>query len=420
MTDNIKEVIIAGGGASGLMASISAARNGSHVILIEKNDRVGKKLLITGNGRCNLSNECISSSDYHSMTAGFAMGIIKRFDKNAVLEFFNGLGLEFSIEENGRIFPRSMQASSLLDLFRMEIERLNIEVVTGSEIMTIIRDRKGNFELTDKTGIPYKCRKAVISCGGRAAPQTGSDGYGYRLAGMMGHSIITPMPALVQLKLSGEAHKAMEKMLWNAEVSLFLNNRKLRTVSGDIIFTYYGISGLAVLDLSRDAVKGISDDQLTEIEINFLPDIPIDKKTAFIRRRRDDHPERAMDNFLTGVINKRIGQTIIKAAGIRLGSKASELSENEISRLARFLNGWRFTVTGNTGWENAQVTAGGIDCREVNEKTLESKLVKGLYFCGEILDVDGNSGGYNLQWAWSSGFIAGKAASFPLDGGRRL
>jgi predicted Rossmann fold flavoprotein len=283
-------------------------------------------------------------------------------------------------------------------------------LITGSEIKTIIRG-SGFFELTDKTGITYQGRKCILSCGGCAAPVTGSDGWGYRLAETLGHTLIKPLPALVQLKLSGETHKAMEKMLWNAEVSLFLNNRKSRTVSGDIIFTSYGISGLSILDLSRDAVRGLSEKQAVQIEINFLPDLSIGEKIDLLRKRRENHPERIMEHFLTGVINKRISQTLIKSSGIKLSSMASELTENEIIRLAELINGWRFTVTGDTGWANAQVTAGGIDCGEVDRNTLESTIAGGLYLCGEILDIDGNSGGYNLQWAWSSGYVAGKSCA---------
>ncbi len=412
MTSEISRVIIVGGGASGLMASICASKKGNRVKLIEKNDRVGKKLLATGNGRCNLSNENLSSSDYHGGTADFAMTVIKQFDNNASMNFFKELGLELSVEENGKIFPQSMQASSVLDLLRLEAESSGVEIVTGSEIKTIIRDKAGIFELTDKTGITHKSGRVILACGGKAAPQTGSDGYGYKLAGMMGHSVVSPLPALVALKLSGDLHKAMEKMFWNAEVSLLLNNQKLRTISGDIIFTNYGISGLAILDLSRDAVYGLANNKTVEIEINFLPKFSFNEKIDSLRRRKALHPGRLMENYLTGVINKRIGQTLIKSSGIKLGAMVSEISESEIIRLAEVLNGCRFKVTGDNGWANAQVTAGGIDCSEVNARTLESKLTGGLYFCGEILDIDGISGGYNLQWAWSSGFVAG---SLPLD-----
>jgi hypothetical protein len=300
-----------------------------------------------------------------------------------------------------------MQASSVLDLLRLELENPNIKLITGTEITTIIGDRKKGFELTDKKGIVFKSCSVILACGGRAAPQTGSDGSGYKLAAMMGHSIITPMPALVQLKLNGDSHKAMEKMFWNAQVSLIIDGKNLKTISGDIIFSGYGISGLAVLELSRDAVKGLSDNKKVEIGINFLPGFSFNEKISFLKQRAADHPDRLMEDFLTGVINKRIGQTLIKSSGIKLSIKSSALSGEEIFHMAELLHGWRFTVSGDTGWTNAQVSSGGVDCREVNNITLESSLKDGLYFCGELLDIDGNSGGYNLQWAWSSGYVAG-------------
>ncbi len=394
-----------------MMAAVQAARNGAEVIILEKNDRMGKKLLTTGNGRCNITNELITAEHYHGNNPSFIINIINQFNKDKTLSFFKELGLEFITGENGKIFPRSRQASSVLDLLRLEIEKLNINLVCQTEITSIIQNNDGTFELTDKNGRAFECDKTILACGGKAAPHTGSDGGGFRLAQIMKHNIIHPFPALVQLKLSGDVHKSMEKMNWAAEVSLYINNNIKKHVADDIIFTNYGISGLAVLDLSRSAVEGIMNRKTVEIGINFLPDLTLKEKIANLNKRVENHPERLLENFLTGILNKRIGQTIIKSAGLKLNQKASELSEKDINSIAEILNGWKFIVAGDTGWNNAQITAGGVSCSEIDTLTLESKLNRSLYFCGEILDIDGDSGGYNLQWAWSSGYVAGNSAS---------
>ncbi len=412
-------IIVVGGGASGIMASIFAKKNSDNVILIDKNERIGRKLLTTGNGRCNLTNESVSVINYHCTSKNFPAGILGKFNNIDAMNFFKKLGLGLITEDKGRIFPQSNQASSVLDLLRLELSKLGVELECNTDITSIVKDKTGNYELTDSSGRIFKSFKVILAGGGKAAPHTGSDGSGYSLAMMTGHSLITPFPALVGLTLDGDEHKSMEKMFWTGEITIFLDGKRSKSSKGDIIFTNFGISGLAVLELSRYAMEGILNNKEVELAIDFIPELSAEEKIKFIKKRKEDYPERPMEHFFTGVLNKRIGQMMIKKAGIRLNNEVSKMSMEDIERLAGLLNGWKFKVKGDNGWNNAQVTAGGINCDEVDESTLESKISRGLYFCGEILDVDGDSGGYNLQWAWSSGYLAGVSASgsFPFDSG---
>jgi len=405
-----RNVLVIGGGASGIMSAIVAAESGASVTIIEKNERIGKKILITGNGRCNITNKNISIENYHGHDPSFAMKVIELFNQNRTMDFFKNLGVEF-YEEEGKIFPFSQQASSILNLLRLEIERLRIPLVLQTEISTLMPNTDETIEIFDRYGKSYQADAVIIACGGKAAPFTGSNGGGYKLAESLGHTITKVFPALVQLKLEGNLHQAMEKMFWEGEVFLFVNDKKIKSVKGDILFTSYGISGMAILKISREAIGAFLESKKVELHINFLPDISFNEKVQLLKKRKENHPERTLENFLTGWINTRIGQTLIKATGLKLNEKASDLTEKDIIKIAKSLEETKFLVTGDTGWNNAQITAGGISTEEIDPYTMESRIVKNVHFCGEIVDIDGDCGGYNLQWAWSSGFVAGKAAS---------
>jgi len=405
------DVLVVGGGASGLMAAIAARMWGASVVLLEKNPRVGKKLLTTGNHQCNLSNLHLTVDRFHGDPV-LAMAVIGKFNLNATLALFWRLGLESTRDGEGRVFPRSFQAAAVLDVLRFEAEESEVRMVCGAEVVRLARLDDG-FMAETKAGDRFAAGRVILCSGGKAAPQTGSDGGGLDLARRLGHAVIEPFPALVQLKLDGALHKAMEGMRWDAEARLLVDGRADGTARGEVLFAAYGISGPAALALSRPAVEAWTAGRRVELSLNLLPEQPSTETLHFIQYRMRNKPARTLEQFLTGWINKRIGQTLLKSLGLDWTRPWSSLTESEQTLLAATLHGWTFPVAGHTGWPNAQTTAGGVDTAEVHPETLESRLVPGLHFAGEVLDVDGDSGGFNLQWAWSSGWVAGSAAAGP-------
>jgi hypothetical protein len=406
------DVLVVGGGASGLMAAIAARMWGASVTLLERNPRVGKKLLTTGNHQCNLSNLHLKADRFHGDPV-LAMAVIAKFNLNATLALFWRLGLESARDGEGRVYPRSFQAAAVLDALRFEADESGVHTACGATVDRLERDGEG-FAARTEDGRLFRAGRVILCTGGKAAPQTGSDGRGLDLARALGHSVVEPQPALVQLKLDGALHKAMEGMRWTARVRLLVDGREDGAAEDEVLFTPYGLSGPAALALSRSAVEAWAAGRRVEVELDLLPEQPETETLHFIQYRAVNKPGRALEHFLTGWINKRIGQTLLKSLGLDWSRPWSSLAEAEQALLARALHHWAFPVAGHTGWPNAQTTAGGVETAEVDPDTLESRLVPGLHFAGEVLNIDGDSGGYNLQWAWSSGWVAGFAAAGPL------
>lgn len=402
-------VAVIGGGAAGLTAAIFASRSGAAVTLFEKNDRVGKKILVTGNGRCNLTNRDIHAANYHG-DPEFAMKVIGRFGLEKTLGFFGDLGLRFYTDEAGRIFPFSQQAGSVLDALRFETAHLKAETYTSFPIASV-KKTGGRFEVVSQGGKRFSFDRVVIACGGKADPDLGSDGSGFRLAQSLGHGVTPVFPSLVQLRLDGQGYRAMERMKWEAGLSAVSEGKALLSGSGDILFTSYGISGTGVLSISRKITEIIENGKTAELEIDLLPGETDDATYGLLKKRAELHPERKLDELFLGWLNKRIGQTLLRSVGLELARGSGSLSDAEFRKIAGQTHRWRFPVAGHNGWKNAQTTAGGVRTEEVDDETLGSRLADGLYFAGEVLNVDGDSGGYNLQWAWSSGAVAGNAAA---------
>ena len=409
MMKNGISIAVVGGGASGLMAAVVACRAGASVALFEKNDRVGKKILVTGNGRCNLANRSVRAENYHG-DAEFAMKVIGAFDGGKTLDFFSGLGLRFYTDEAGRIFPFSQQAGSVLDALRFEADKLGVEFYTAFPVASV-KKTGGGFALVSAGGKSFAFDRVILACGGKADPDLGSDGSGYRLAESLGHKTTEVFPALVQLRLEGQNFRAMERMKWEAELRAVAGEKIRGTASGDIIFTSYGISGTAVLSISRKIMESMNEGNKTDLEIDLLPGLDDGETLQLLEERKNSHPERKLDEFFIGWLNKRIGQTLLKSAGLELSRESSSLNPADLKKVCGLLHRWRFPVAGHNGWKNAQVTAGGVKTSGVDAATMESKAAKGLYFAGEVMDVDGDSGGYNLQWAWSWGAVAGLSAA---------
>lgn len=402
-------VLVVGGGASGMMAAIVAKRNGSSVTILERNDRLGKKLLATGNGRCNYTNENIDLKFFHGEDKDFIKLVINKFTNKDAIEFFEKMGIVPAIEDNGKVFPLSFQSSSMLDVLRYELKNLNIKEETNSYVIKITKDK--NFNVHTKEGQVFKADKVIIATGGMAMPVSGSDGNGYSIAQTFGHKKNQPTPALVQLKLIGDKWKQVNGVKFIGRAYLTIDGKFVNDDIGDILFTDYGLSGPPILQISREAIIAKKDKKDVKIGISILYNKSKKEVFDYLKERFKNMPEKTLEEALIGMVNKRLILPLIKELNLDKDTVVFNIREDEISLLANILTKWEFKLSGDKGWGHAQTTAGGISLKDINPKSMESNMVKGLYFCGEVLDVDGDCGGYNLQWAWSSGFLAGKSAS---------
>ncbi|SKA81405.1 hypothetical protein SAMN05443428_10455 [Caloramator quimbayensis] len=406
-----KKVAVIGGGASGLIAAISAARNGAQVYILERMNRVGKKILATGNGRCNLTNVNIDIKRYHGKNPKFFYGAYSQFDVNKTIEFFEDLGIMCRVEEEGKVYPYSNQSSSVLDVLRYEIERLNVMEICDAEVAQI-KFRKGEFKLITKDGRNFKAESVILSAGGKASPNLGSNGSGYKLAKDFGHKLVEPYPALVQLRLNAPFLKALKGVKFEGEASVEAGGKMLQSEKGEILFTDYGISGPPILQLSRIAVENLNKDKKPFICVDMFPQFDFDEMEKIIEKRIVSSPYKTIEFSFVGLLNKRIIPVVLKESGIsNINVKAQEIQLSQIKSISKTLKSMKMEIIGTQSWTEAQVTAGGIDVSDINPKTLESKLTPNLYFAGEILDIDGDCGGFNLQWAWSSGYISGLYAA---------
>lgn len=404
-----KKIIIVGGGAAGMMAAISAKLNGAEVVLLERNDRVGKKLLATGNGRCNYTNRKLTIKNYHGTNPKFAYSGLSQFNVDKTIEFFENLGITPAIESNGKVFPLSFQSSSMLDVLRYEIENEGIKLITDAYVCDIIKNKKFIVKLKD--GRNFQGDRVILATGGMALPSSGSDGNGYKLCETLGHSTINVFPGLVQLKLEGDSFKGLNGTKFLGKAGIYIDNKLILEDTGDILFTSYGISGPPILQLSRTALYNIRQGKDVEVRVSIIHTKTVEELYEYLVYRFSLMFKKTIEVALIGLINKRLILPILKEVNIDKNKNSANLSKEEIRRLAKLLLSWSFKVIGSQPWANAQVTAGGVNTKEINNKTMESKIQSGLYIVGELVDIDGDCGGYNLQWAWSSGYIAGENAA---------
>ena len=394
------DLVIIGAGASGMAAAISAKKEKpkADVLILESLPRVGKKILATGNGRCNLTNLSADKSSYNNP---FVTSVMEQYPPEKVVEFFSSIGLECVSDSEKRVYPMSNAASSVLDCLRFEVERRGIEIMTETRAEDV-KSVNGIFIINSK----IRTKKLIISTGGKASPSQGSDGSGYQLLESLGHEITPLYAGLVQLTVK-ENLRTLKGIRVKAEVSLKNNNGKCIDSSyGEILFADYGLSGIAVMDISRSVRAG-----KCACELNVIPEFSADDVSAFIGRFKKRNPEQSVEDSLMGIIPKMLAHYLIKISGLRADIRLSELKPQQMNSLSYNLKHMTFTVTGTKGFENAQITVGGADVRSFDAATLESMLVRGLYCTGELLDVDAPCGGFNLQWAWASGLAAGKAAA---------
>lgn len=406
-----RKIVIIGGGASGLIAGIAAARNGAQVTILEQLNRVGKKILATGNGRCNLTNVHTNINHFHGGNPKFIYGALGQFDAQQTMDFFEFLGIHCKIEEGGKVYPSSDQASSVLDVLRYEVEKLGVIEQCEAEVIKI-QKTVNDFRVILKNGEGIQADRVIVATGGMASPQLGSTGGGYQLLEALGHSLVVPFPALVQLKLKSNFLKQLSGVKFIGEATVGISDQPLRIEGGEILFTDYGISGPPILQLSRKAGEQLIIKKNPWLKLDLFPQFTREQLKELIQLRVAYQPEKPLDFSFIGLLNKKLIPVLLKEAGIDSPTKAATtIKKQEIDRLISILKEWTFEITDTQPWKQAQVTAGGIDVKDVHPKTLESKLVQGLYIVGEVLDIDADCGGFNLQWAWSSGYVAGDHAS---------
>ncbi len=405
MSNNaMNHVIIVGGGASGLVAGIFAARQKNKVTILEHKAKIGKKILATGNGKCNYTNLYQQPECYRGNDSSFALKLLSQFDVNRTIDFFKELGI-YPKEKNGYVYPNSEQASSVVDVLRLELMQLKVSICCEVHVERVSKVKNRFLIATDKG--EYTADQVILATGGCASPNLGSDGSGYKMAENLGHRIIKPLPGLVQLKSDSRYFKTLAGVRTGATVQLYINGKYVTREQGELLLAAYGVSGIPVLQLSRYASRALSENKKVHLVIDYLPFLKKEEVIGLLCERIKRYPSRTMEEAMIGLLNQKLAYVSIKEAGIEPGVCCGTVRTGNLKALANQLKEWTVMITGPNSFEQAQVTAGGIDTSEINPDTLESKLIKGLYFTGELIDIDGTCGGYNLQWAWSTGAVAG-------------
>ena len=400
----MKQVIIIGGGAAGMMAALTASASpASQVTLLERQSRVGRKLLSTGNGRCNLTNLHASASHYHGEHPDFAAPALSAFGVEDTLSFFHWLGLVTATEVDGKVYPYSNSANSMLDVLRFAMEAQGVQVVSGAPVEKIKCKDRGFSLLAGGEVFAADC--VIIACGGAAGSKLGGVMDGYQLLRSLGHHRTALYPALVQIKTDPQYPRSLKGVKAEAHIAVFSGDTLLAENQGEILFTEYGVSGPAVFEISRYASMGA--DGLT-VELDLWPALSEEDVRAWLTERQARLPQLETAQLFTGALHNRLGQIVGRFASLPAGGTVAELSPRELAAAAHGCKHFLLPITGTCGFDSAQVTAGGMHTEEFDPQTMQSRLVPGLYACGEVLDIDGDCGGFNLQWAWSSGHLAGR------------
>lgn len=408
-----KSIIIIGAGASGLVSAITSARilqeSGGDfcVTVVEQLQRVGKKILATGNGRCNLSNSDISKSNYHG-DVDFAFCALSEFGTKQTLDFFKSIGV-LTTQEDGRIYPMNLSASSVLDCLRLEANRLGVNFICETPVFKIKKTKNG-FLINDN----LKADCVIIATGGKSSSVHGSNGSGYELLKQLGHNISITSPALVQLVSSCDFCKHIKGIRVNGKITLKINNEVVKNEYGEILFTDYGLSGIATMQVARfvSVTKTKNPNAKITANIDMACNLSFDDICEFINERKKINESLSCENLLIGILQKRVAQTVLKKCNISPQTREIKtLTKNEVQKIASCIKAFEMDIVETKGFSSSQVTAGGAITSEFEPISFKSKKVQGLYACGEVLDIDADCGGYNLQWAWSSGYLAGKSCA---------
>lgn len=400
----MNSIAIIGGGAAGMMAALAASTRSAAVSVFERQERVGRKLSVTGNGRCNLTNINELAPHVHS-GGGFALPALARFDAEAAIARFRDLGLLTVVQGDGRVYPLSDTAGSVVDVLRYSLEAAGVRLHTACEVTALNRTESGF--LVRWNGGETMTDRIVIACGGCAGERCGGSVLGYRLLESFGHRCTPLRPGLVQLRSDHPLCRSLKGVRAEAAVCVLRGGICAAETAGEVQFTDYGLSGPAIFEVSRAALEKAG----AVISLDLIPGLPEAELEALLRRRAETTPQLTADDVFIGTVHNRVGRMLVKAAGLRGTAPLAALSPSEAAQLAHIAKDFRFRITGDMGMANAQITVGGMDTGEFDPLTMESRLCPGLYACGEVLDVDGDCGGFNLQWAWASGDLAGTCAA---------
>lgn len=401
------DVTIIGGGASGLVAAISAARAGAKTLILEHMDRIGKKILATGNGKCNYTNREQGLDHYRGDDPAFVLPVFEQFGFPETISFFEELGI-YPKEKNGYFYPASEQAASVLDVLRMELERLGVKIQTECEITSVNTCKNGFLIHTNQGDITSK--KVLFSTGLKASSKSGSDGSAIPYIEAFGHHFTDIVPALVQLQGKQPFFKALAGIRAEINANLYINGAYSTSEKGELQLTDYGVSGIPIFQLSRFASKALKRKEKVYVLLDFQSKIGMKELIKILDERMHQFGVgKTAEESLIGFFNKKLIGVLLKESGIELQRPAIKVTDSELKVLAHTIKEFRVDIIGTKAFEQAQVCAGGVKTSEIDANTMESKLIPGLYFAGEVIDIDGTCGGYNLQWAWSSGFVAGRA-----------
>ncbi len=400
------DIIVVGAGASGLIAAITSAREGERVILLEQNNKIGKKILVSGNGKCNIGNKYIHSNRFHSQNPYFVEEVLKDYNADVVEKFFTSIGLELTEGKEGKIFPMSLQASSVVELLEYEAKKSGVHIICDCAVSSI--DTKSDtFILETKQGTKYS-KKLLLASGSPAAPQLGGSNSGYAFATKMGHTLIPSHPSLVQLCSEETWVKQAAGVKIAGVAQLYANGEYITEKKGDLLFTNYGISGLAILDISREVSIRLANFDYCELNLDLMPELSKEKLINLLLNRIQKESTKTLILWLQGVINKKLIAIIIEQSKCKAKTE-KELNRKEIGKLVYAIKNLKLSINDTKGFQGAEVATGGINTTEVNPKTMESKLIPNLFFAGEILDVDGDRGGFNFHFAWVTGLRATKS-----------
>ena len=391
----MKKVAIIGAGASGLMCAIECAKNSCSVDLYEQNEKIGKKILVSGNGRCNITNTNISTHDYFSQNPDFAKNAFERFNYKEFESFSNSMGLILDEKDDGKVYPLSNEAKSVVALLTQQAKNSGVNVITQHKVKNL----KELSETYDAV---------VIATGSEAASHLGGCSDGLEFAKSISHNIIPTYPSLVQLELSSSVHAKMSGAKVDGEVTLVVNNQKSSSSNGDILFTTYGVSGFSILDISREASEAMLNYSCVDVVLNLLPKFSHQKLSNHLNTLSKSNPTGSILNALHALLPLKIAKTILDVLSIAQETKLNSLNMKDFKKISNQCLNWKFEVSSTHGFRHAEVAGGGVDTTEIDPKTMESKKQKNIYFTGEVLDIVGRRGGFNFAWAWASGYVAAK------------
>ncbi len=403
------KIAVIGGGAAGLMAALTAGGKGLHIDLYEQNSEVGKKILASGNGRCNISNTNLSAEHYHGEDPSFVTPALKRFDYKAFERFCEDMALILDVKSDGRVYPLSNEAKSVQAAMRREALRAGVKIFTEKRVVGIGKDTNGfvvGFE--DET---KHYDTVLLATGSAAAPQLGGSLDGLRFAKELGHEVVEPYPTLVGLHLAGRLQERVAGVKVDAGLTLYVDGRVAKRTRGDLLFTRYGISGFSVLDISTEASLSLSKGKSVTVGLHLLPGYDRQGVLALIERLAKRSYRLKPQELLQAFLNSKVAKELLKFLNIEPTVSVAELDRKLLRKIAATVTDWRFSVIQTHGFKHAECAGGGVLTKDVDPKTMESKKVPGLYFAGEILDIVGDRGGYNLHFAWASGHMAGLSMS---------